>query len=500
MATYSTTAVIASDWLSLVANATATTPNIVGLVSSNSSLVLSQLAILEPAVYADSALLVASELSISAIVNASTPVIVTLSPIATGTTLPTIAAFEPAMYPASALLVNDLFSLTASVNLTSAAPASTDVPVNPVLNTQAFGVPEVVAQAVLSMGSVLNAQTFGNITALVTAALSPSPIINNQIFGAVSVSVAPKEVVPVPIVNASQVGAVSLSESVASSISLGSVVGSTLFGSVLVDEGSTDIFAASIVNSQEFGSIALEIQARGSIAPASIESTILFGAVNVPLIASKTNLMVSESIAILTQSLRTAQPVSLSTNTGMIVSGYRIAPLVTTFTPQPYHIKRYGVAIGSYDLSSQVTAVSAVKSTTEFYLSITIAGFESIDGITTNQASPLRFYTYWYNSKTGENEQESDLIIADFESITPYQGGVSRSLTVQARSVAVPGVTPVTIPVEDVEYIGGGQLRLPIMANLNVGDTVTHAYGSLVIDTITHTFGAYTNSMTLTGA
>ncbi len=216
--------------------------------------------------------------------------------------------------------------------------------------------------------------------------------------------------------------------------------------------------------------------------------------------AAPINLAVSSAITVTSPGRETALPIDLLVNTGMIVSGYRIAPLVTTFTPQPYHIKRYGVAIGSYDLSSQVTAVSAVKSTTEFYLSITIAGFDAVSGITDNQASPLRFYTYWYNSKTGENEQESDLIIADFESITPYQGGVSRSLTVQARSVAVPGVTPVTIPVEDIEYIGGGQLRLPIMANLNVGDTVTHAYGSLVINTITHTFGAYTNSMTLTGA
>lgn len=191
--------------------------------------------------------------------------------------------------------------------------------------------------------------------------------------------------------------------------------------------------------------------------------------------------------------------INLDVNTGLSIEAYKIAPYVFVWSVQPYHVKRYGVAIGDYDLSSQATAISATISEDQLYLSVTIAGLDAIDGITANQLEQVRFYTYWHNSKTGEREQLGELLAADFESIAPQIGGRSRSLTLQARAPGEIAVTPTTHIVEDVEYSGGDQLRLQIMAGIMVGDIVEHEKGSMTVKTINHTFGAFVNAMTLTG-
>lgn len=239
-------------------------------------------------------------------------------------------------------------------------------------------------------------------------------------------------------------------------------------------------------------------------APPSSMNLVVASAINITtpgviLISSSMNLMVASAIEVTTPGAISALPMNLVADTGLLIGAYKIAPYVFVWSVQPYHTKRYGVAIGDYDLSSQATAISATKSADELYLSVTIAGLDAIDGITANQLEQVRFYTYWHNQKTGEREQIGELLAANFEAIDPQIGGRSRSLTLQARAPGEVAVTPTTHSVEDAEYSGGNQLRLQNMAGIRVGDVVEHANGSMTVKTITHTFGAFVNAMTLTG-
>lgn len=188
--------------------------------------------------------------------------------------------------------------------------------------------------------------------------------------------------------------------------------------------------------------------------------------------------------------------VAIGQNNSVVMAGWMVPLAVLGFVVQPYHKKAFRLWLGDLDLSAFVTSVSGSFSADSAFFNVVVAGLGLADDITARANDAAVLSQEYVNTKTGLVEDAQEILQADFELLDWHKGAVNSSINISARGLYVPGQAK-QVAVNNVFYASNSQVRLPFNNDIDIGDTVNHPQGSIVVANVSFTVGQ-SNEMILT--